>query len=59
MREHSIELVLRGRVLSVGEFVAVRGLSAYLPLYEVLETDPMGFDIVSENTEIRLYRRSR
>jgi len=56
--EDLIKLVLRGRVLSVGEFVAVRGLSTDLPvLYEVLETDPMGFVIVSENTEIRLYRR--
>jgi len=52
--EDLIKLVLRGRVLSVGEVVAVRGLSTDLPvLYEVLETDPAGFVIVSENTKIK------
>jgi len=52
-----IKLVLKGRVLSVGEFIAVRGLSTdSLILYEVLETDPTDFVIVSENTEIRLYK---
>ena len=52
--EDLIKLALRGRILSIGEFVAVRGLSTDLPvLYEVLETDPAGFVIISENTEIK------
>lgn len=53
--EDLIKLVLRGRVLSVGEFIAVRGLSTdTLILYEVLETEPSGFVVVSEVTEIEL-----
>ena len=56
--EDLIKLVLKGRVLSVGEVVAVRGLSTDIPVfYEVLETDPSGFVIVSDNTEIRWYER--
>ena len=52
--EDLIKLVLRGRVLSVGEVVAVRGLSTDIPVfYEVLETDPSGFVVVSDNTEVR------
>jgi len=52
--EDLIKLVLRGRVLSAGEVIAVRGLSTDLPvLYEVLETDPSGFVVVSDNTEVR------
>jgi len=56
--EDLIKLVLRGRVLSVGEVVAVRGLSTNLPVfYEVLETDPSDFVVVSNETEIKWYRR--
>ena len=53
--EDLIKLVLKGRVLSIGEVVAVRGLSTDLPVfYEVLETDPSGFVVISDNTEIKL-----
>jgi len=56
--EDLIKLVLKGRVLSVGEIIAVRGLSTDIPVfYEVLETDPSGFVIVSDNTEIRWCKR--
>ena len=52
--EDLIKLVLKGKVLSVGEIVAVRGISTDLPvLYEVLETDPSGFVVVADNTEVR------
>jgi len=56
--EDLIKLVLRGRILSIGEFVAVRGLSTdFLILYEVLETDPLGFVVVTHNTEIKLCKK--
>jgi len=56
--EDLIKLVLRGRVLSVGEVVAVRGLSTNVPVfYEVLETDPSDFVVVSNETKIKWYRR--
>ena len=56
--EDLIKLVLKGKVLSVGEIVAVRGISTDLPvLYEVLETDPSGFVVVADNTEVRWYKR--
>jgi len=55
--EDLIKLVLKGRVLSAGEVIAVGGLSTDLPvLYEVLETDPSGFVVVSDNTEVRWCR---
>jgi len=51
--EDLIKFVLKSRVLSVGEVVAVRGLSTDLPIfYEVLETDPRGFVVISDETEI-------
>ncbi len=50
-----IKLVLKGRVLSVGEIIAVRGLSTDIPVfYEVLDTEPSGFVVVSDETEIEL-----
>ena len=50
-----IKLVLRGRVLSVSEIVAVRGISTDLPVfYEVLETEPSGFVVVADETLIIL-----
>ncbi len=53
--EDLIKLVLRGRVLSIGEFVAVRGLSTdALVIYEVLDTEPSGFVVISEETKIEL-----
>jgi len=53
--EELIMLVLRGRVLSVSEIVAVRGISTDLPVfYEVLETEPSGFVVVSDETLIIL-----
>ena len=53
--EDLIKLVLKGRVLSVGEIVAVRGISTDLPVfYEVLETEPSGFVVVSDETLIIL-----
>jgi len=56
--EDLIKLVLKGRVLSVGEVVAIRGLSTDLPVfYEVLETNPSGFVVVSDETEIIWYKR--
>ena len=56
--EDLIKLVLKGRVLSADEVVAVRGISTGLPIfYEVLETDPSGFVIVSNNIEIRWCKR--
>ena len=56
--EDLIKLVLKGRVLSAGEFVAVRGLSTNIPVfYEVLETDPLGFVVVSDKTEVRWCKR--
>ena len=51
--EELIRIVLKGRVMAVGEIVAVRGISSDLPVYyEVLETDPSGFVVVSDKTEV-------
>ena len=55
--EELIKLVLKGRALSVGEIVAVRGISTDIPVfYEVLETEPSGFVVVADNTEVRWYK---
>ncbi len=56
--EDLIKLVLDGRVLSVGEVVAVRGLSTNIPVfYEVLESDPLNFVVVSSETKIKWHKK--
>ena len=46
---------MKGRAPSVSEIVAVRGISTDLPVfYEVLETEPSGFVVVSDETLIIL-----
>ncbi len=54
-KENLLKIVLVGRVVTAGDIVAVRTPSANtLVLYEVIETNPDDFVVITEKTEVKL-----